>query len=83
MTLGEFKQFKELKSQVYELCQKYIEKRETFDNPDTINENEWNFIDDYDIMDDTVVFLVDTSGYKYEGQRYTIFVPIEDILNEK
>ena len=85
MTQEEFKQYQKLEKKFYGLCREYIEKRQTFDKDDYIIEtdgNEWNFVDDYELWDDTVEFIVDTSGYKYEGKRYVITVPVSDILND-
>ena len=84
MTQDEFNQYKNLKKKFDELCWNYIEQRQTFDDPNyniENDKNEWNFVDDYDVYDDEVHFLVDTNGYKYEGQRYIIRIKVEDILN--
>lgn len=85
MTQEEYNIFKELRDKFNDACNEYIHNRETFDEDDydvETDENEWNFIETFDVLDDTVFFVVNTAGYKYEGERYTIDIPVKYILNE-
>lgn len=85
MTQEEYNIFKELRDKFNNACNEYIHNRETFDEDDydvETDKNKWNFIETFDIWDDIVYFVVNTNGYKYEGERYTIKVPIKEIIND-